>query len=72
MTPKGTGLQSCSGDKHTSKDVKNPTCSRSFCFLPGTYKGALVLWEGLCGLSWYEVKALYIILLSVQNELSPP
>ena len=59
--------------KHTSQDVKKPTCSKSFCFLPGTWKGSLVLsewWE--CSLSWYEVKALYIILLSVQNELSPP
>lgn len=72
MIWKGVGIQSCGGDKLTSKDVKNTTHSKSFCFLPQMWKGALVLSEGVCSVSWYEVKALYIILLSVQNELSPP
>lgn len=66
------GILSCGGDKHTSKDVKNPACSKSFCFLPRMWKVVLVFCEVVCSLSWYEVKAVSIILLSAQNELSPP
>lgn len=66
------GIPSCGGDKHTSKDVKNPTCSKSFCFLPRLRRVVLVFCEVVCSLSGYEVKTIYIILLSVRNEVSPP